>query len=327
MDYELYEPKCVLLTGIAGFIGSNVAVYFVRKYPHINFIGLDCISYCSDVNNFIEINTAPNWKFYRCDLLDPDNLDQIFRENQIDTIVHYAAFSHVDASFMNAIEFTRNNVLGTHFLLEHAKKYKIQRFIHVSTDEVYGSKDAISTEDSTLDPTNPYAATKTCAEYLVKSYYHSFKLPIIISRGNNVYGPKQFPEKIIPKFILRLLSGRKCQIQGSGNQKRSFMHVDDVATAFETLLFRGKIGEIYNIGSTKEYMVLEVAERLIKILKPGEDINSWIEFIEDRNFNDHRYFISSQKLINLGWNQQIDFDTGLQMTLDWYQNHQNQWSI
>ena len=323
----MYQPTCVLITGCAGFIGSNVTVYLVQKYPDIRFVGFDCISYCASVDNFAEISSSPNWKFYKGNLLEADDLDRVFRENTIDTVLHYAAYSHVDASFLNSIEFTKNNVLGTHMLLEYAKRNQIKRFIHVSTDECYGDSDSISTESSTLNPSNPYSGSKSAAEMMVLSYMHSFKLPIIITRGNNVYGEKQFPEKCIPRFILRLMSGQKCQIQGSGKQKRSFMFISDVITAFETLLFKGECGHIYNVGTTEEHTVLDVAERLVKILKPGEPVENWIDFVEDRPFNDQRYFISSEKLNKLGWQQIVDFDDGLHQTVEWYRSRVNQWNI
>ncbi len=320
--------RCILITGAAGFIPSNLSVYLVKKYPQVQFIGLDKMTYCSDLRNLDEITDNKNWTFYRCDLLNEECLSSIFERHPIDTVIHCAAYSHVDASFFNSIEFTRNNILGTHILLEMVRKYgKIEKFIGVSTDEVYGSQTTLSTEDSILDPTNPYAATKAAAEHLMKSYYHSFGLKLVITRGNNVYGPKQYPEKVIPRFALRLMKGEKCQIQGSGQQKRSFLHVDDVVRAFDFILFHGHIGEIYNIGIDKEYSVLEVATKMINILKPEEKIENLIEFIEDRNFNDQRYFISSEKLLKLGWSPEIDFETGLRQTIEWYEKRQDRWEI
>jgi dTDP-glucose 4,6-dehydratase len=322
----------ILITGVAGFIASHVAVYLVKKYPELNFIGIDKLSYCSSTKNFSElqsnlldslprrdseIHQAKNWQFYKINLLEEDRLEEIFLLHKITTVMHFAAESHVCNSFKNSLEFTKNNVVGTHLLLELAKKYNITKFIHVSTDETYGSKDSISTEDTILDPTNPYAATKAAAEHLVKSYYHSFKLPIIISRGNNVYGPKQYPEKVIPRFLTRLMQGKACVIQGSGEQKRSFLYISDVVNAFEILLFKGKIGEIYNIGSEKEYSIKEVAEKCISLF-PLYNVDKGIEYTEDRPFNDHRYYISSEKIEALGWKPMVDFDTGLKLTLEWY---------
>ena len=322
----MYEPKSVLITGVTGFIASNVVVYLVEKYTNIKFVGIDKNSYCSNIKNIDEISNKENFKYVQGDILDIQLIQKIFDEHKIDTIIHFAAYSHVDLSFGNSIIFTQNNVVGTHVLLEVAKEYKVKLMLHVSTDEVYGSKDSVSTEDTVLDPTNPYAATKAAAEHLVKSYYHSFKLPIIITRGNNVYGPKQYPEKVIPKFIMRLMNEKKCQIQGTGEQMRSFLYIDDVVRAFETILFKGKIGEIYNIGTNEEHTILDVASQIIDLIYPKDDPGSWIQYIKDRNFNDHRYHISLDKLEKLDWRQQISFHDGIRKTLDWYQHHLDHWS-
>lgn len=323
-----YQPHVVLITGCAGFIGSNVTVYLVQKYPEIRFIGIDALFYCADVRNFSEIKDNPNFTFIQADFTDMDKMNEVFSQYKPNTVLHYGASTDVGRSFNNSLEFTRNNVVGTHVLLEVTRQQGcVERFILVSTDEIYGSKQTISTEDTSADPSNPYSASKTASEFIAKSYYHSFKLPLIITRGNNVYGPRQHPEKVVPCFIMRLLNGKKCQIQGSGLQKRSFLHVDDTARAFETILFKGSIGEVYNIGTPHEITIIELAERLIKLIKPGEPVENWIEYISDRPFQDLRYFISSEKLNILGWQQAVDFTTGLQKTVDWYRPRVNQWSV
>lgn len=324
----MYTPNNVLLTGVAGFICSNVAVHLVKKYPNINFVGIDKMSYCSNVNSIKEIINDDNFKFVKADITKLDDMSDIFSKYNIDTVMHFAAYTHVDHSFGNSIIFTQNNVVGTHILLEVSKNKNIKRFIHVSTDEVYGCQNTMSHEYSMLDPTNPYAATKAAAEHIVRSYYHSFKLPVIITRGNNVYGPKQYPEKVIPKFCLRLLSDQNCQIQGSGQQMRSFLYVLDVAKAFDLILFKGEIGETYNIGSIEEHTILEVAERLIKLItntNPNNSSTSLIEHIQDREFNDQRYYISSEKIMALGWKPEISFEDGLELTVDWYKNNPDFW--
>jgi len=319
----MYQPHNILITGAAGFIGAAFTVYLVQKYPDLNIIGLDKLSYCSNIKNLDDIITKSNFKFIQGDITEIYHMQALFTEHKIDTVIHFAAYSHVDHSFGNSIIFTRNNVIGTHVLLEAATKYQVKRFIHVSTDEVYGDNDDISTEETILNPTNPYSASKAAAECLVKSYYHSFNLPIIITRGNNVYGPYQYPEKAIPRFCLRLLKNLKCQIQGSGAQTRSFLYIDDVCTAFEKILFAGKVNQIYNIGAEQEYSIKYVIEQLCKLMH--YDYTDYVEHIEDRNFNDQRYQISNSKLIELGWQQQIDFETGLDKTLQWYRNNQNYW--
>jgi dTDP-glucose 4,6-dehydratase len=320
-----YTCKNIMITGVAGFIASNFLVYMINKYPNYNYIGIDKMSYCSSVKNFEEVIDKTNFKFIKADILDLNFIDYILKEYNIDTILHFAAYTHVDDSFGNSLEFTKNNVLGSHCLIETAKKNNIKRFIHVSTDEVYGSQTGESDEGSVLQSTNMYSGSKAGIEQIAKSYFHSFKFPVIITRGNNVYGPKQYPEKVIPKFTLRLLKDLKCNIHGSGQQLRSFLHVDDVVQAFDVVLHKGIIGEIYNIGCTDEHSVLSVSKDIVEILKPEEDFNDWISHGKDRDFNDQRYFISTKKLEALGWKQQIFFKEGLLKTIDWYKNNLNHW--
>ena len=309
----------ILVTGVAGFIGSNVICYLVTQHPEYKFVGIDKLSYCSSVMNFMEIKTMTNFTFVKADICDLDFMDHVFTEYHIDVVMHFAAYTHVDHSFGNSLIFTHNNVIGTHVLLEVSKKHKITKFIHVSTDEIYGNSHEQSDETSIADPTNPYAATKAAAEHLVKSYYHSFKLPVIITRGNNCYGIKQYPEKVIPKFILRLLRGLPCIIQGSGKQLRSFLHVDDVARAFDIILHKGVIGEVYNIGCPDEHSIIGLAKDLVDLLVDDlTEIDKYIIYGKDRDFNDQRYYISNSKLVALGWKPEVGFVDGLRQTIDWY---------
>jgi len=305
------EGDTILITGAAGFIGYNFTEYITKKYPKTKFIGLDKISYCSTKSIF-NLKRS-NFTFVQCNLLNLDHLEEVF-EKGIDIVIHFAAYTHVDLSFGNSLKFTKNNILGTHNLVECARKYPVKRFIHVSTDEVYGSKDTISTETSLLEPTNPYSATKAGAEHIVSSYYHSFKVPVIITRGNNVYGPHQYPDKLIPLFILNLHNEKECNIHGSGDQLRSFLHVNDCIKAFETILLKGKISEIYNISSKDEFSVNEIYDMLCNKLK----IKGTSKNVKDRHFNDHRYQIDSSKLESLGWKQEIFMDEGLTDTIKWY---------
>lgn len=247
----------------------------------------------------------------------------------IDTIIHAAAQSHVDNSFGNSFAFTENNVMGTHVLAETAHNSgRIKRFIHVSTDEVYGSSyegDERHVEEDVLEPTNPYAATKAAAEHIVKSYYRSFKLPLIITRGNNVFGPHQYPEKVIPKFVRRLVNGQTCCIHGDGSNTRHFIYVGDVAAAFLTILHRGVVGEVYNVGCETEFTNLEVAQMLVRAIKPGADPKDHISYVRDRSFNDVRYYINSGKLHKLGWKPVVEFEEGLRRTIEWYTNVAADW--
>lgn len=322
----MYEPTCILVTGGAGFIASNVLQLLVSKYPRIRFVNYDILDYCSCLKNVENLNNEPNYKFIKGDITDFDFVNFVLNRENVDTIMHFAAQTHVCNSFGNSIKFTHTNVMGTHVLLECAKQCNIRRFIHVSTDEVVG-EDKIGIamdEESKMNPSNPYAASKAGAELLVKSYYHSFGLPIIITRGNNVYGKHQYPEKMIPKFINQLKRGLPLTIHGSGSNFRNFLHCEDVARAFEILLFKGEIGEIYNIGGSNEFRNIDVANHIIRTMFPElneEEKEKMIIYVEDRNFNDFRYHITSDKLKALGWVEQINFEDGLKSTIDWY--HEN----
>lgn len=324
-----YTPTSVLMTGCAGFIGSNVLVHLVRKYPNVKWVCFDKLNYCGTSANFKEIVGEKNFKFVKGDIASADLVNHILASEEIDTIVHFAAETHVDNSFGNSFAFTVTNVIGTHVLLEAARLRKggIRRFIHVSTDEVYGEakKDQERmTERDDLNPTNPYSATKAAAEYLVRAYRACYGLPTIITRGNNVYGPKQYPEKLIPKFINMLARGMKVTIHGSGENQRSFLHVDDVSKAFDIIIHRGKLGAIYNIGSNYEYTNMEVAKKLIGLFGHS-DPSQHITHVQDRAFNDFRYHIDMTELEQLGWKQEIDFDTGLKMTKEWFLTNQDHW--
>ena len=320
----MYDPKSVLVTGCCGFIGSNVLTYLLKKYPYATFVNIDKLDYCSSLKN-VECDSTSKYTFYKCDIRNADMIRSILKLHSIDTVIHFAAQTHVDNSFGNSIQFTLDNVLGTHTLLECCKEYgSIQRFIHISTDEVYGEvgfNDEECKETMILTPTNPYAASKAGAEHLVFSYYHSFKLPVIVVRGNNVYGPKQYPEKLIPRFTKLLLENKKCTIHGKGETRRNFIHVNDVGSAIEKILTKGIIGEIYNIGSKHEYSVMEIASKLVKRLKNTDSIEQHIEFVEDRCFNDLRYSISNQKLKDLGWSEEVEFEEGFASTIQWYIDH------
>jgi dTDP-glucose 4,6-dehydratase len=337
-DFPDDKNTRLLVTGGCGFIGSNFINYILGKYTDIQLVNLDALYYCGKEENVAgEWRQSSRYKFIKCNLVDKNLLQYIINTEKPTHIIHFAAQSHVDNSFEDSLQFTQDNIVGTHTLLEVCRKYNkecennkeikttIQKIIHVSTDEVYGESmldvdEQQKTEHSILCPTNPYAATKAGAELIAQSYNHSFKMPIIISRGNNVYGPNQYPEKIIPRFINLLKNDEKLTIAGSGNQTRSFLHSYDTATAFECMLQRGKIGEIYNIGAdvNDEYSVMDVAKLLIKLTK-GENALSnfgdYVTFIDDRPFNDARYFISNDKLKGLGWVIKYYFEEGLKHLL------------
>lgn len=285
--------------------------------------------------------------FVKGDILSKDLVNHVLNVHDIDIVLHFAAQSHVDNSFENSLDFGRDNIMGTLTLLECVRTYgKIKRFIHVSTDEVYGESayDNLTFETSLLQPTNPYAASKAAAELMVQSYHKSFKMPLIIVRCNNVFGPHQFPEKLIPKFICRLEHNLKCCIHGKGETKRSFIYVKDVVRAYDLIMCHGVLGEIYNIEADEEYSVLEVTKKIIKLdllaraqargdtlplFKSEEEemsgidnvFDKQVEYVRDRNFNDLRYAINGDKLKALGFVATYNFDQGLQETFDWYRHH------
>ena len=310
----------LLVTGGCGFIGSNFVNYYFKQNTDATIVNLDAMYYCaSETNVCEEVRNSDRYHLVKGNLCSYDLIANILNIYQIDTIIHFAAQSHVQNSFEDALQYTHDNVQGTHTLLEASRKYgKIVRFIHISTDEVYGESmlnenEEKKNENSILCPTNPYAATKAAAELIAKSYYHSFKMPIIITRGNNVYGPNQYPEKLIPRFIQQLQQDQKVTIQGDGSNVRAFLHVNDVCSALQLVLENGEIGEIYNVGSDDhhEYTVLQIAHILIEKIKGTITHNDWITYIEDRPFNDKRYYISNEKVKQLGWTIDVDFNKGI----------------
>jgi len=324
-----YTPQNIMITGGAGFIASHVVIRIVKNYPQYKVVCLDKMDYCSSLRNLDEVKDMPNFKFIKGNIMSADLMKYVLETEKIDTIIHAAAQTHVDNSFGNSFAFTESNVLGTHVLLESAKSVGIKRFIHVSTDEVYGSSyqdEPRRREGDSLEPTNPYAATKAAAEAIARSYWFSFKMPVIVTRGNNVFGPHQYPEKIVPKFVRRLVSNQSCCIHGDGSNSRHFIFVGDVAAAFDTLLHSGVDGEVYNIGCEDEFTNLEVAERIVKIVLPEiGDPKEKITYVPDRPFNDVRYYINSEKLMALGWKPEVSFEEGLKMTVEWYRNVSADW--
>ncbi|KAK4787086.1 hypothetical protein SAY86_010919 [Trapa natans] len=323
-----YNPKNILITGAAGFIASHVCNRLIRNYPQYNIIVLDKLDYCSNLKNLNPSRESPNFKFIRGDIASADLVNFILVTESIDTIMHFAAQTHVDNSFGNSFEFTKNNIYGTHVLLEACKVTgQIRRFIHVSTDEVYGETDQDAVvgnhEASQLLPTNPYSATKAGAEMLVMAYGRSYGLPVITTRGNNVYGPNQFPEKMIPKFLLLAKSGKTLPIHGDGSNVRSYLYCEDVAEAFEVILHKGEVGHVYNIGTKKERRVIDVAKEICKLFNMNQDKS--IKFVENRPFNDQRYFLDDEKLKNLGWSEQTPWEEGLRKTMEWYVSNPDWW--
>lgn len=335
-------PQSILVTGAAGFIGGFVVEQLSQRFPDANIYSLDSLEYCSSLKNLASLKNNEKHQFIKGNIKNIDFLAFILERNNIDTVIHLAAQSHVDNSFGNSLDFTLTNVYGTHVLLEACKNHgKIELFLHISTDEVYGeNKDENLHEEnqSMLKPTNPYASSKAAAELICQSYFKSFALPVIITRGNNVYGPRQYPEKLIPKFSFQWQKGKKLTVHGKGSTRRNYVHVIDVARAMVLILESGEIGQVYNIGGHEELSVLDIANKIGKFYlnqslnceQTGTSFDAAamkdkLEFTKDRHYNDKRYNISTAKLEALGWKQQIEFDMGLAKTLSWYNDRTN-WS-
>ncbi|KAK1826934.1 hypothetical protein QBC39DRAFT_376062 [Podospora conica] len=328
----LPDVKNIMITGGAGFIACWLVRHLTLTYPDAyNIVSFDKLDYCSSLNNTRVLNDKHNFTFYQGDITNPFEVIDCLEHYNIDTIFHFAAQSHVDLSFGNSYKFTHTNVYGTHVMLECAKMVNIRRFIHISTDEVYGEvgdDDDDLLETSILAPTNPYAASKAAAEMLVHSYQKSFKLPAIIVRSNNVYGPHQYPEKIIPKFTCLLNRSQPMVLHGDGSPTRRYLYAGDAADAFDTILHRGAFGQIYNVPSSDEISNLSLCSQLLAEMSLGTTdttASKWIKYTHDRPFNDHRYAVDGTKLRRLGWEQKTSFADGLKATVQWYRMFGEEW--
>lgn len=306
----------ILITGGAGFIGSHVYDHFSKVFPEAEIRILDKLTYAANLKNIPSVNKNQKHNLIIGDICD---LDLCLKHTQdIDLLLHLAAESHVDNSFEESMIFSKTNCLGTHSLMEAAKRNKVKKLIHVSTDEVYGENiDSEFIESDSLNPTNPYSASKAAAEMIVKSYYTSFNLPVTIVRANNIYGIRQFPEKIIPKFISRALNNLNLQIQGDGTNKRHYLSALDFASALEVICKKAFSGEIYNIASDLELSNLEVAKLISNLIRNNDNLEN-IEFVQNRPFNDSRYAVDDSKLRNLGWKPIRSLIKDLPEIIKWY---------
>lgn len=327
--------ETILITGGCGFIASNL-IHKLLELNKYQIINVDKMSYCSNTKNIslkynftkheMENTDLKNYFFYEADINDSETMKKILELHKVDYVYHFAAQSHVDKSFGNSGQFVIDNVLGTCTLLECCREYGLlKKFIHVSTDEVYGEirdeKDIKKIKKGLYDPTNPYAASKAAAELMVKSYQTSYHMPIIITRSNNVYGPRQYWEKIIPKFIYLLSNNEKCTVYGDGQAMRKYLYVDDACDAYIKILENGDIGQIYEMGTDIDYTSLEITEKIIKSIKPDDSVKSWINHVADRYFHDHRYFVNMDTMNTLNWSPKTTIETGLQKTIEWYINY------
>jgi len=310
----------LLVTGGAGFIGSNFIRYYLRAHAGAEITNFDKLTYAGNLQNLADMEGRENYRFVRGDICDAEAVEGALAEG-CDAMVHFAAESHVDRSIAGAREFIRTNVEGTWVLLEAARKRKIRRFVHVSTDEVYGSmgpKEA-ATEKSALAPNSPYAASKAASDLMVRSYVQTHKFPAVITRCTNNYGPYQFPEKLIPLMIANALAGKKLPVYGDGLNERDWIFVEDHCRALDAVLEKGRVGEIYNIGSGRPVPNIGIVRKLLELLAAPEGL---IEFVEDRPGHDRRYALDDSKIrTELGWAPQVAFETGLQHTVEWYRTH------
>lgn len=315
--------KEILITGAAGFIGSNFVHMLLDLPGQWDVTVLDNLTYAGNLANLTDCCDDALYEFVKGDICDQPLVDSLMEG--IDVVVNFAAETHVDRSIMNSEDFIRTNINGVRVLADAAMKHKVRRFIHISTDEVYGSlgKTGYFTEDSPLKPNSPYSASKAAADLLLLAYHHTYRLPVIITRASNNYGPYQFPEKLIPLFVTNLLEGKKVPVYGDGMQVRDWLHVEDHCRAIMAAIENGHDGQVYNIGAKNEQHNLEITRMILEGL--GKD-ESNIEHVTDRPGHDRRYAIDPAKAIKeLGWQPQVDFKNGLCQTIDWYKTHQDWW--
>jgi dTDP-glucose 4,6-dehydratase len=310
----------ILITGGAGFIGSNFVRYMLEKYPDYRLLNLDKLTYAGNLENLSGLENDSRHEFIQADICDADTVGKILQRG-VDAVVNFAAESHVDRSILHSQEFIRANVVGTLTLLEACRKNKIGRFVQISTDEVYGSlgSSGMFTELSPIAPNSPYAASKASADLLVRSYCHTHAFPGIITRCSNNYGPYQFPEKLIPLLISNAIAGEPLPIYGDGLNVRDWIHVRDHCAAIDVVLHKGRHGEVYNVGARQELPNIYVAQQILRLLDKDESL---IRYVEDRPGHDRRYAIDSSKLESeLNWRAQTLFDSGIRETIEWYRSN------
>lgn len=305
-----------MFTGACGAIGSVVINELKKKHPNVRFVNLDLLTYAGKAEN---VEPSLNYRFYQGNISNAELVRHIFDTEKPRTLIHLAAETHVDNSFGNSFAFTQTNVFGTHTLLECARSYgKLERFVHMSTDEVYGSvQDGESCSEGTvLAPSNPYSATKAAAEMLCHAYMKSFKLPLIIMRCNNAVSPFQHEEKLIPRAVRCIRRGEKIPIHGRGQSKRTFVDARDIASAIDAICEKGEIGAVYNIGNDQEYTVMETVSKVLELIHPGASVEDWVEYVPDRAFQDYRYSVDSKALRKLGWNCEVSFEESIRSVIE-----------
>ena len=316
----------ILVTGGAGFIGSNFILYWLKKYPSDEVINLDALRYSGNLENLRSVENNTNYSFVRADIVKHDELEPVFKKG-VDIVVNFAAQTHVDRSLYEPYEFINTNIIGTKNLLELSYQYKVQRFHQISTDEVFGdlaldAKEKFS-EKTLLNPSNEYSATKAAAEMLVMAYHATYKLPVTISNCTNNIGPYQYPEKLMPLAITNIMEGKKIPVYGTGENIRDWLYVEDHCNAIDTILKKGKVGERYMIGSDhKEITNIELIKKILKIMNKEGD---WMEFVKDRLGHDRKYAVDWRKIKKLGWQPKYKLDDSIRLTVEWYMNNESWW--
>ena len=320
--------KKILVTGGAGFIGANFVKYMVDKYPTYEVFNLDALTYAGNLKTCQDVEEKPNYHFIYGDISDRDFIFNLFEKERFEMVVNFAAESHVDRSIVDPEIFLKTNVIGTQVLMDAARTFGVSRFHQVSTDEVYGDlpldrPDLLFTEQTPLQASSPYSASKASADLLVLSYYRTFGLPVTISRCSNNYGPYQFPEKLIPLMISKALKNEPLPVYGDGKNVRDWLHVEDHCRAIDLILHRGRVGDVYNIGGRNERKNLDVVKTILGLLKKSESL---ITYIDDRPGHDLRYAIDATKIeTELGWVPAYQFEAGMLQTVEWYLDHREWW--
>ncbi|MBI1804259.1 MAG: dTDP-glucose 4,6-dehydratase [Ignavibacteriae bacterium] len=315
----------ILVTGGCGFIGSNFVRFMLEAYPQYSIVNLDKLTYAGNLENLEDIEGNPSYQFVKGDICDRSLVGSIVRERKVNAIVNVAAESHVDRSILGPDIFVETNVGGTNVLLDVARECMIERFVQISTDEVYGSLGSTGAfaETTPLHPNSPYAASKASADLLALAYHHTFGLPVVITRCSNNYGPHQFPEKLIPLMIARALENKEVPVYGDGQNVRDWLYVGDHCRAIDLVLHKGKAGNVYNIGGNNEWKNIDIVRLVLKKLDKPESL---ITFVKDRPGHDRRYAIDASKISReLGWQPSISFDDGIAQTLSWYLAHESWW--
>lgn len=317
--------KNILVTGGAGFIGSNFIRYYLKMHSDVNLVNFDKLTYAGNLENLADVAGDSRYKFVKGDICNRSDVETVFRDHNIDTVVHFAAESHVDRSILGAAVFVQTNVVGTNVLLEVAKELGVDHFLHVSTDEVYGSLGSTGkfVESTPPHPNSPYAASKAGSDMLALAYQHTFGLPVVVTRCSNNYGPYQFPEKLIPLMIVNALNDKPLPVYGDGLNVRDWLYVEDHCSAIDIVLQQGVPGEVYNIGGNNEWKNIDIVKMILKTLEKSE--NS-ITFVKDRLGHDRRYAMDASKIETLfGWKPAHTFEKGIGATIQWYLKNRQWW--